>query len=274
MFDTAITDYFAKGWTPLALGLTSEGFPKRPLALAWTSIPHTIEAIRNQPWNAAKGIGIALGTVSGNLAALDIDDVALAQAAVAELKRTDVLTRAVWTIRKRVHLFFVEKVASPSVSFKCLWNDQQIQIELKANGTQVATIPTPGYELAIDAEPLAVPSIELAWLSLCRRLNIKNVQSPKDRRANYPPAWQGDVPKGERNKAVYIEAHRLREAGLPLADALDIMQMRVEHHYTQGGMTWSEMQATVQSAYRKGLPQPLKGEEDEHTKLPRRTRRP
>lgn len=249
----AVNDYFRRGWTPLALGLDANGFPKRPLALGWTSIPHTATAIRNQPWNSARGIGIALGAQSGGLGVVDIDDVSLAQAVVAELQRSNVLTRAVWTVRKRVHLFFVEQTPSNSTAFKCLWNGQSVQIELKASGNQVATVPTPGYELAIDADPLQVPSLADAWASICRRLGIATpVQSTRGGLAGYPLPWLNDVPQGERNKAIYIEAHKLREAGMPLDTALDIMQARVEKHYTQGGMMWQEVKATVESAYRKG----------------------
>lgn len=251
-FRNAANDYYKRGWTPLALGLDSNGFPKRPLALAWTSLPRTQEAIRNQPWNAARGIGIALGAQSSNLGAIDIDHVALAQAVVAELQRSAVLTRAVWTIRKRVHLFFIEAAPSNSTAFKCTWHDMQIGIELKANGTQVATVPTPGYELAIDAEPLPVPSLRDAWLSLCRRLSVAEPTERSGTSAGYPSPWQPQVSKGDRNKAIYIEAHKLREAGMPLDMALDIMQGRIEKHYAPGELTWQEVRATVESAYRKG----------------------
>lgn len=250
MFEQACNEYFKRGWTPLALGLDTNGYPKRPLAVAWTSIPHTAAAVRAQPWADAKGIGLALGAQSSNLAAMDIDDVALGQAVVAALKSTAVLTRAVWTIRKRAHLFFIEETASRSVAFSCQWRGRRIKIELKANGTQVATVPTPGYELAIDAAPRAVPSLRDAWLSLCRHMGIE--QEPAGVQANYPKAWQETVPIESRNKAAYIEAHKLREAGLSLEQAKATMAARFDSAYEKGQITLAEILRTVESAYSKG----------------------
>ena len=71
---------------------------------------------------------------------------------------------------------------------------------------------------------------------------------------NYPQPWQGKVEKGERNKSVYVEAHKLREAGLSYDVALEIMVARLQQHYEDGDMAWREAERTIQSAYRKPVP--------------------
>lgn len=263
-FEQAATEYFKLGWVALALGLDGEGRPKRPLATAWTSIPHEAGAVRNQPWSSAQGIGLALGAASGGLAAIDIDDVELANATYHTLREHGVDTRMVWTIRRRIHVFVIEAVPSKSVSFKCWWRGKEVQIELKANGTQVATVPTPGYDLALDAPPLQVPTLQEAWLSICRKLQIE-MPDKSAGFGGFPRPWQERVGKDERNKALYVEAHRLREAGIPYQAAVDIMTARFVSHYEQGGLDLPELERTVQSAYRKPIPSAINAEGDDET---------
>lgn len=250
---TVANHYYRLGWVPLALGLDAQGLPKRPLALGWTSLQHDVDSIRKQPWDAARGIGILLGSPSGNLAAIDVDDVEMAETLIEPL--ADVKTRVVRTIRNRLHIFCYEETPSASVRFTCKWRGRDIGIELKATGTQVATWPTPGYALINDCEPIHAPSVEAVWLSICRQLDIEMPST--DRCSDFPRPWQPHVEKGERNKAVYIEAHKLREAGLAYEPALEIMAARLGLHYTDGDMAWREAKRTIESAYRKPVPQTL-----------------
>ena len=245
--------YFDKGYVPLALGPDANGFSKRPLALAWTDIPLDWEQIEAQPWRQATGIGLQLGPHSGNLAAIDIDDEDLAAAAFAYLVRHHQYTRMVWTVRRRIHVFVQEENASPSRKVGCVFEGRNVSVELKATGTQVATVPTPKYVLACDRAPLAVPHLTGFWAAMAKALGI-TFRKLDEVGSEYPRPWKAMVPAGDRNKAAYVEAHRLREAGIPLDQALNLMSHRWTEHYEPGQTTWEEIAATIKSAYRKGPP--------------------
>ena len=106
----------------------------------------------------------------------------------------------------------------------------------------------------LDLRPVAVPSVGAAWASLAQKLGIAFVERGKTESAGYPKPWQPAVENGDRNKAMYLEAHKLREAGLPITEALALLQVRFESSYEPGDTAWPEMEATIRSAYRKGLP--------------------
>ena len=244
--------YYKRGWLPIPLGFDARGFPKKPMDDGWTSLERRPEVIRGLRWADAKGLGLVLGPVSGNLAAVDVDDVDLAEAIYQRAKKTGVVTRMVRTIRKRLHLYVIEAVPSRSRRFDNVrWEGHSFTIELKAQGTQVAAPPTPGYELLFDGAPAKVPSIEAAWLSIAHALGVEMPAGE----GGYPRPWQPAVPQGQRNGSAYIEAHKLREAGMPLDQALEVMRLRVEAFYAPGDMRIEEALATVRSAYRKGVVQ-------------------
>ena len=250
MFEQAANDYYKRGYLPIPLGLDAHGFPKKPLDDGWTSIERKPETIRGLRWGEAKGLGLVLGPVSGNLAAVDVDDVELAEAIYQRAKTTGVTSRMVRTIRKRLHLYVIEAVPSRSRRYDNVhWNGHSFTVELKAQGTQVAAPPTPGYELLFDVAPVEVPNIEAAWLSIAHALGVEMPEG----NGGYPRPWQPAVPQGQRNGSAYIEAHKLREAGMPLEQALEVMRLRVEAFYAPGDMRIEEALATVRSAYRKGV---------------------
>jgi len=89
----------------------------------------------------------------------------------------------------------------------------------------------------------------VAWEALALRLGIQQATLPTN--AGYPQPWQPDVVAGDRNRALYIEAHRLREAKMPLEQALAVLQVRWERNYQSGGQSWQEAERTIRSAYRK-----------------------
>lgn len=253
----AVVDYFNLGWAATPLGLDSNGFPKRPIAQDWPRIPRTWDAIDALPWAQARGVGIVLGPVSNNLAAIDVDDVEMGETIYRLFLSRQRLTRIVRTIRKRLHVYIYETNPSTSKAFTVPWRERNVQIELKAQGTQVAAPPTPGYELLMDAPPMLCPNLLAAWTSLALHLNIKRPDYATGAglpTGNYPRPWNPQVPSGQRNKAAYVEAHKLREARIPLDEALAIMRVRVEHAYSPGEMTWGEMEQTIRSAYSKGIP--------------------
>src|SRR5690606_30398676 len=119
----------------------------------------------------------------------------------------------------------------------------------KAKGTQVAAPPTPGYGFVSRSyqEIMRVQSLSAAWQAISYKLGIQQ-QAPAT--SGYPRPWQPYVPAGQRNNALYVEACRLKEAGMPEQQALDIIAARL-NHYAQGGMSWREVERTVRSAYQR-----------------------
>lgn len=243
----AAARYFQRGWVAMPLALDQSGLPKRPIVTDWTQLTLDAKIIGGLPWEQARGLGIVLGPVSGGLGVLDIDDTELA----AALAAIDLRTRVIGTIRKRLHIYCYEQTPSNSTRFTCEWKGRPIGIELKAQGTQVATWPTPGYTLINDVEPIVAPSVEMGWLSICSKFSILMPHN----QGNYPTPWQAKVGKGERNKSIYVEAHKLREAGLSYDVALEIMIARLQQHYEDGDMAWREAERTIQSAYRTPVPE-------------------
>lgn len=242
-FLVAAQSYASRGWLPIPLGLDGQGFPKRPLPKNWPNLD-LIEALALPQWADCAGLGIVLGKASNGLAVIDIDDPELAEAAFALCAHI----RCVRTVRRRAHIYVVEEAPSQSTASVVQWHGRQIKFELKAQRTQVAAPPTPGYEVVHDVPPKRVPNILAAWEGLADRLGVvMEVQS-----AGYPPPWQEHVGDGERNQSAYVEAHRLREAGLPLPQALAFMEHRWLTYYQAGGQDWLEIERTVQSAYKKG----------------------
>ena len=246
-------EYFKRGWVPLALGYDSQGYPKRPLATAWTSIAHNAKQVRNQPWDNAKVIGILLGSPSNNLGVIDIDDVEMAQE-VYQLFIVDMgmKTRWIWTARNRGHFYVRERTPSKSRAFKLQWQGKEVQIELKSEGTQVATYPSEGYSVGLDAPPIEL-DLDHVFQLIQEKLGARFTRTTITN-AGYPSPWAELVSEGDRNKAIYVEAHQLRQAGVPLNLAIDIMVARVGNHFAEGVKS-DEITNTVRSAYRKPVPE-------------------
>jgi len=250
--------YSQWGWTTQPLIADGNGFPKRPFVKGWQNmhLPWKPD-IYGLPWEHGIGLGIILGAASSNLAVMDIDDEELG----AEAIRLCANTRRVHTLRNRAHIYVTEKHPSASSVRQIQWRGRDIQIELKAAGTQVTAPPTPGYRHACppDMRPVVVPDIGTAWTALAVRLGItESVAS-----SGFPSAWESNVLPSRRNNSMYIEAHQLREARMPLEEALVILKMRWESSYATGGASWKEMESTIKSAYRKGTPR----ERGEHNGL-------
>lgn len=235
-----------RGWLAIPLAKDSQGFPKRPISDNWTHLALSKETIRALPWTTAVGIGIVLGPASGNLAVIDIDHPGLAEVIFPLLD-----TRSVRTIRGRGHLYVKEYLPSNSTRFTILWEGATVGIELKCAGTQVAAPPTPGYTLVNKSLPMLVNRIEEAWQSLAKQVPSLEIEQTTNGHTGYPPPWRQTVPTEERNKSAYVEAHRLREAGMPIALAIKYMSLRWREDYAQGDQEWPEIERTIQSAYSK-----------------------
>lgn len=264
-------------WLPIPEGLDANGYPKRPLVKEWPHLECTPEAIDTMPWGDAKGIGIVLGPASNNLAVIDIDDVDLAEAVFKALSPSfvhepwsyEVPIRLVRTIRGRAHLYVQEERPSKTTTFKVEFQGKPVQIELRTQGAQVTAPPTPGYTL-IDAngKPYPCENARLAWNDLMVMVesvfgDVFDPLSAMGLDPNGAPGqlstsgkntvWASNVPEGERNRTLYLEAHRLREAGVPESEALTILLTRIAQAYAPG-FGQQEAEATIRSAYRKGLP--------------------
>lgn len=253
----AARDYFTRGWTTIPLTLDAEGRPKRPFSDGWQRTTLDWDVISALPWDRAIGIGVVLGTASSNLGCIDIDDVELANEVWRYLAGTTVEHYFVSTIRKRGHLYLLERIASPSTRFQIQYHDRTVTIELKGNGTQVAAPPTPGYALLGSAGPAYVhDGLKGAWGALAAVLGLQ-VTAESHSVSGYPRPWAQSVPDGERNNTLFIESCRLAEAGMPLASAVETMLARATVAYS-GTMPQNEIERTVRSAYRRAT-KPVKG---------------
>lgn len=234
---------FERGWLAIPLALDTNGYPKKPITLNWTQLPATVETLNTLPWHLAKGLGIVLGVKSSKLAVVDIDDTDLANVVLKEM-----FTRSVRTIRKRAHLYVIETFPSASTVVQTTWRGKPIKVELKTNGTQVAAPPTPGYQLVRAGPILEVPNIRHFFREVVA--TIDGFTAEEITEESFPKPWRPHVEADTRNKSAYVEAHRLREAGVSLAVAKDIMQARVDVHYDSGDIEQREIDRTVESAYR------------------------
>lgn len=247
---TAVNEYYQAGWVCQPLVDDDKGLPKRAIVRNWQRLTRNPKQIAALPWNRATGLGILLGPTSGNLAAIDVDDEQLSHAVLAALVRGHVYTRIVWTRRKRIHVYFKEATPSRPRNVRIRQNGEMVTVELRAQGQQVTAPPTPGYVLCLDKPVLEVPSIGEAWESLSRKLGLEEITEGYTS-AGFPKPWQPEVLPGDRNQAAYIEAHKLREAGMPYEQAADIMRVRWEAAYDKAGMAWRDLDLTIRSAYRK-----------------------
>lgn len=162
-FINAAKVFYERGWVAHPLRNDEKGYPKVPVTLNWSNLPHDWNIIKDQEWDNARGIGIVLGAQSGNLAVLDVDDEELFNAYVASNLCPN-WYRLVRTARKRGHAYFYElDWASSSTKRNVVYQGRIIQIELKAQGNQVAAPPSPGYELLYQEPPQPIDNISDAF---------------------------------------------------------------------------------------------------------------
>jgi hypothetical protein len=243
-----------QGITSMPLVNDGNGFPKRPIMQDWTNI--TTKDVAGLPWEQALGLGVILGAASSNLAVIDVDDVNLANTIIAMMRGARP-PKIVRTIRQRCHIYVIEAEPTNSRKFSVRWDGVEAVIELKTTGTQVAAPPTPGYSIVFDRPPMPIASVAVMWNTLQLALEQKHpsrLQVAKSKSgANFPGAWRDMVKENERNDSLYVEAHRLREAGVPFAMAMQFFSWRIETGYAKGGFTILEAERTVKSAYKIGV---------------------
>lgn len=254
----AANAYWKRGWLPIPLGQDANGYPKRPLTKDWTNLQRDPQIIVKQPWGNAVGIGIVLGPKSGNLAVIDVDDEELGREVFAVVLCEREETYMTWTARGRLHVYVEEQKPSRTKTLRYIYYGRPVAVELRAEGGQVAAPPSPGYSVANEPQPDGGSpwpdfTIQACWgrIACHSALTVAPEQATLGE-AGYPRPWQPEVGEGERNNAAYIEAHKLREAGLELEQALEMMKGRLRQYAP--GLEWLEVERTVRSAYRKPLP--------------------
>lgn len=249
-FRAAAEEYFVRGWLSIPLMLNEDGFPKKPMTLDWPNLPNTAHTLSLLPWQNAAGIGLVLGSVSDNLGAVDVDDQEFA-VAVSEWMNANQPSRYHWTQRRRLHVLCRQPTAVPSRFLKVRWQGRDFGIELKSTGNQIAVPPTSVYEAAGGDEPWEI-SLAEAWARIAMALGATYAEGHTNggAKAGYPKPWLESVPEGERNKALYVEACRLRDARMPLGEALEILRVRLGQAY-EGIVAWGPASRTIQSAYNK-----------------------
>ncbi len=261
-FGAALAMLNERGWLCIPLRPDSNGIPKIPITVGWTSLERSEDVVKGLPWSEAKGLGIVLGEKSSYLGVLDIDCEPLFDVVISALGFSDA-PRLVRTARNRGHWYCYTKDVCQSTWREVLWDGELVKIELKTDGTQVAAPPTPGYKLLNQNPPQLFHDMEMAFEFFCdvlleyspERFKAPSPDSETNdmpQGAGFPSPWNENVPKDIRNKAAYIEAHRLREAKMPLAQALAVMSARFSVAYAKGDIEWREIESTVRSAYKKG----------------------
>lgn len=252
-FLAAARKYRERGIVSMPLTLDGARFPKRPIVDGWPDL--TLDMVEALPWQEARGIGLVLGAASSNLAAIDVDSTSLTDTLLAMFRGASP-PYVVRTARNRGHIYVQEPAPSRSTRQQVRWDGMPVTVELKATGTQIAAPPTPGYSCALKGKPIE-QALGAAWATIAHFLLAKQPGRfellPEKAGANYPAAWGQEVRQDFRNNTLYVEAHRLREAGMPYADALETLLLRVERHYQPGQFSANEITRTVQSAYRKGV---------------------
>jgi hypothetical protein len=257
----AAEDYYnRRRWTCMPLQNDSNGFPKRPIVTDWTNIKAYMPDIDALPWGGAAGLGILLGPTSSNLAVLDIDSQTLARAIYKIITSHGQKVYAVRTARGNMHLYIKEVNPSASSKFLITWQSDELYIEFKGRGTQVAAPPSPGYKVISD-DLLEWRDLATFWNLIDARLSYLH----PDEYSNLPvktgegavPAiapWKAEVKSKTRNDTLYIEAHKLREAGMAYEEALPLLMTRVQQSYENShDIPSDEIRATIASAYRKGV---------------------
>lgn len=251
-FLEAATRYAAQGWATHPLRNDDNGFPKVAITKEWQKImPADFIEL---DWEHATGIGIIGGSNSSNLAFVDIDDNQLAADVLAYLLRSHKCPMMSWTARRRIHIYCIEPEPSPYKKIQFPYKGNLATVELRAQGSYVAAPPSPGYTwMNEDWEPMYGPVSQI-WANIVRDAQIVTERAQPaatTATAGYPRPWQKEVGAGERNQAIYVEAHRLREAGIPEDDAIGILRVRFEKSYEQQGIDWRGLEKTIRSAYHK-----------------------
>ena len=104
-----------RSWLCIPLRKDANGFAKIPISQGWPSLETSLQTVESLEWDKAEGLGIVLGAKSNNLAVLDVDDEALAEAIMLYCwDRLDTSPRMVRTARNRLHIYYQE-VATPAI---------------------------------------------------------------------------------------------------------------------------------------------------------------
>jgi len=103
-----------------------------------------------------------------------------------------------------------------------------------------------------------VDSIQAAWDALAPHLGITGFSVSNET----TKPWNSKVTKDNRNNTMYVEAHRLREAGVQMETAMIMLRARWETDYQHGDQAWHELERTIHSAYRKPVVEAIGDDRD------------
>ncbi|MEX1254100.1 MAG: AAA family ATPase [Dehalococcoidia bacterium] len=219
----------------MALRADAKGKPKAPIVTGWQTM--SLDTWEAQPWERALGVGLLLGPASGNLGIIDVDDVGLADAALALFLRRHRPARFVRTGSNRGHIYVIEnQPTAHKRKVLAAFDGRPVKVDLLVQGAQAVAPPTAGYGLegyeeTLDADPLPVPNIEAAWQSLARDLNIREIEArQRGTNANAPPLGERII-EGARNDTLASLAGSMRRRGATRREilaALTVMNERCE----------------------------------------------
>jgi hypothetical protein len=104
-------------------------------------------------WAAAAGLGIVLGSPSGGLAVIDVDDSGLAeylQRHLAALESPPLMSE---TPRPGLHVWCVEPTTSPPMDLEVNYQARRCLVQILGAACQAAAPPTSGYRWLNKHEP-------------------------------------------------------------------------------------------------------------------------
>ena len=106
-----------------------------------------------------------------------------------------------------------------------------------------STVGGIAYAVLRDIDPSLLDVVPEAFLSTTRK-------AEPDAQGR-PLPWSEQVAQHSRNDTLYREAHKLREAGIPEDQALELLLVRVQKRYEPNDFPMEEIKRTIHSAYQK-----------------------
>ena len=140
---SAAATYGARSITVCPLGLDDNGIAKVPLSDVYPRFRPDDNP--SQDWSRADGLGIVLGSPSGNLAVIDVDDLGLSEYLLRHLQAEPAPPLMVTTARGRLHAYCVEPTPSRPLDLEVRYQSRRCLVQLLATACVAAAPPTPGY---------------------------------------------------------------------------------------------------------------------------------
>lgn len=240
--------FAARGWATHPLVRDDNGFPKKAITAGWEKLTPGDSLMLD--WASAAGIGVIGGANSGNVGFIDIDDQELAREVAAYNVAHHKFGLMAWTARGRLHVYVQEPTPSTTRKLQLTFRDRPVLVELRASGAYVAASPTPGYTWLNEEWPPFEGTLTGIFFELSKILGLKGPPMSGTGGSGYPKAWQPMVEVGSRNDSLFVESCRLAGAGMPIDEAMAILDVRLGRSYAEGDMSQREVHRTIASAFR------------------------